>query len=256
MSCLTKRISMEHDPEAQVRNSNFVVRECGEKGLFAVDDAGNETRISDAIWHLGNAVRADGSGASDVIRFVDRDGATQEVIIAHKDCSFEARKMFETLLDRNFAVPTSKEGRDQLKSYLEERRQSPDKTYLLAHRMGWHGSSFVIGNDVISTDRSKGIKLDGPISKYAKKFDHAGTLEDYKTKILGRASYSSRLMAGVAMALLAPLARIIPLENGGLNFIGYKGTGKTTVFRVADHYRHELFPRGVARQFGPASVAN
>jgi uncharacterized protein (DUF927 family) len=91
----------------------------------------------------------------------------------------------------------------------------------------------VIGNDVISTDRSKGIKLDGPISKYAKKFGHGGTLEDYKTKILRRASYSSRLMAGVAMALLAPIKHIMSLENGGLNFVGYKGTGKTTIFRVA-----------------------
>jgi hypothetical protein len=136
MSRLAKRISMEQDLEAQVRNSNFVVREDGEKGLFAVDDAGNETRISNAIWHLGNAVRADGSGgASDVIRFVDRNGAPQEVIIPHKD-SFEAWKMFETLLDRNFAVFTSKGGRYQLKSYLEECRQSPNKTYLLADRMG------------------------------------------------------------------------------------------------------------------------
>jgi putative DNA primase/helicase len=227
---------MVQDLEKPVRNTNFVIRddeEDGEYGLFAVDDAGDETRISDPIWHLGNASRADGSSSSDVIRFRDRDRKFAEIIIPHKDSIIETRKMFYALADKKFAVPTSKERRDQLASYLGERRQSPDKTFLLAERMGWHGSSFVIGRDVISTDRSKGIKHDGPITKYAVKFGKDGTLDGHQTKILRRASYSSRLMAGVAMALLAPLTRIMSLGNGGLSFIGINGTGKTTISRVA-----------------------
>jgi len=42
-----------------VSNGKFVVRE--EEGLFAIDDTGNEVRICDAIWHLGNAVDDDGN---------------------------------------------------------------------------------------------------------------------------------------------------------------------------------------------------
>src|SRR5271154_4356620 len=43
-------------------------------------------------------------------------------------------------------------------------------------------------------------------------------------------------MTGIALALLAPLARILSLENGGLNFIGKAGIGKTTILRVAGSF--------------------
>jgi len=43
-------------------------------------------------------------------------------------------------------------------------------------------------------------------------------------------------MTGIALALLAPLARILSLENGGLNFVGEAGMGKTTILRVAGSF--------------------
>ena len=236
-----RRIIMDGNykqPERSASASNFEVRE---DGLFETDDAGRENRICDPIWHLGNAVRADGSGASDVLKFLDRKGVRQEVIILHAEAVNHPRKVFDTLADRNFAVPELEPGRDQplrdqITSYLAEFRGSPKLTFLLAHRMGWHGSSFVIGRDVISTDASQALKLTGPISQYAEKFGQGGTLDDYKSKVLWRASYSSRLMAGIALALLAPLARILSLENGGLNIVGKPGIGKTTILRVAGSF--------------------
>jgi putative DNA primase/helicase len=236
-----RRIIMDENykqPERSASASNFEVRE---EGLFETDDAGRENRICDPIWHLGNAVRADGSGASDVLKFLDRKGVQQEVIILHAEAVNHPRKVFDTLADRNFAVPELEPGRDQplrdqITSYLAESRGSPKLTFLLAHRMGWHGASFVIGHDVISTDASQALKLTGPISQYAEKFGQGGTLDDYKSKVLWRASYSSRLMAGIALALLAPLARILSLENGGLNIVGKAGIGKTTILRVAGSF--------------------
>jgi putative DNA primase/helicase len=102
--------------------------------------------------------------------------------------------------------------------------------------MGWHDSSFVIGNDVISPDPSKALILTGKITVFVKKFSQGGNLGDYQNKVLRRASYSSRLMAGIALALLAPLARIVSLESGGLNFVGKAGIGKTTILRVAGSF--------------------
>jgi hypothetical protein len=233
-----RRITMEHEHETVSPNGNFVVRQ---DSLFKIGSVGTEISISDPIWHLGNAVRADGSGASDVLEFLDRRGARQQVIIPHADAINHPSKVFDALADRNFAVPELQPGRDQpvrdlITSYLAECRGSSKVTFLLAHRMGWHGSSFVIGNDIISTDTSQALKLTGPISQYAGKFDQGGTLDDYKSKVLWRASYSSRLMAGIALALLAPLARILSLENGGLNIVGKAGIGKTTILRVAGSF--------------------
>jgi hypothetical protein len=233
-----RRITMEHEHETVSPNGNFVVRQ---DSLFKIAGAGTEISISDPIWHLGNAVRVDGSGASDVVEFLDRNGALQQAIIPHADAVNHPGKVFDTLADRNFAVPELEPGRDQplrdqITSYLAECRRSPNLTFLLAHRMGWHGSSFVIGNDVISTAASQAVKLTGPISQYAEKFGKGGSLVDYQSSVLRRASYSSRLMAGIALALLAPLARILSLENGGLNFIGTAGVGKTTILRVAGSF--------------------
>jgi hypothetical protein len=243
-----RRITMEHERETHSPNGNFVVRQDGlfafvvrQDGLFAIDGGKAEISISEPIWHLGNAVRADGSGASDVLEFLDRKGTLQQVIIPHADAVNHPSKVFDILADRNFAVPELQPGRhqplrDQITSYLAECRGSPKLTFLLAHRMGWHGSSFVIGNDVISTDTPQALKLAGPISQYAGKFGQGGTLDEYKSKVLRRASYSSRLMAGIALALLAPLTRILSLENGGLNIVGKAGTGKTTILRVAGSF--------------------
>ena len=147
--------------------------------------------------------------------------------------------MFDTLAKRYFAVPELEGGRRdqprraQISSYLAQCRRSPAREFLLVSRIGWHDhdSSFVIGNDVISTEASKGIKLTGPISQYAEKFGQGGSLADYQDKVLRRASYSSRLMAGIALALLAPVARHLGIR-GGLNFVGRHGTGKTTIVRV------------------------
>ena len=201
------------------------------EGLF-VDNGGTAKRISDAIWHIGNAVRDDGGGAADIVGFVDRNGASREIVIPHKDSVLRAGKMLEYLVDQNFAVPEAKADRALLASYLAELRQSQSRKFLLVRRMGWHGASFVIGADVISADAAVGIRLDGPLSRVIEKFGQGGLLPEYQKRVLLRARYSSRLMLGVALALLAPLARIISLENGGINIVGKPGVGKTTLLRV------------------------
>ena len=77
----------------------FITRE---DGLFAVDDGGSESRICDAIWHTGNAVRGDGIGACDVIEFLDRTGSRRRALIPHKDTVFRPQKIFEVLCRPKF----------------------------------------------------------------------------------------------------------------------------------------------------------
>jgi putative DNA primase/helicase len=201
-------------------------------GLFATNDQGKETRICDAIWHIGNAARADGSDAADIVKFLDCTGSSKEIVLPRRDSAVNTTRMFEKLANYNFDVPQSKGSRNQLVSYLVECRRSPERSFLLVHRMGWHGDSFVIGKDVIAADATVGVRLDGSLSREVEKFGQGGKLVDYQEEVLRRTKYSSRLMTGVALALLAPLARIIGIENGGINIVGEKGFGKTTVLRV------------------------
>jgi hypothetical protein len=201
-------------------------------GLFAIDDQGSATRICDALWHLGNATRADGSDAADIVKFLDCTGASRVVVLPRKDSAITTARMFERLADNNFDVPQWKATRDHLVSYLAECRRAPKRTFLLVDRMGWHGNSFVIGTDVIAHDAVIDIRLDGPLAKDVDKFGLGGTSDEYRKNVLERARYSSRLMTGLALALLAPLAHIIGLENGGINFVGDKGIGRTSILRV------------------------
>jgi len=85
-------------PEALLSVNNVVVRN---DGLFETDHNGDETRICDPIWHLGNAVRTDGRDASDIVEFLDRTGAKQETIIPHIDAVNRPGKVFDVLAYHN-----------------------------------------------------------------------------------------------------------------------------------------------------------
>lgn len=216
--------------------------EARKDGLFVTGPRGNQTRICDPIWHLGIGVRDDNEkGACDLIKFIDRKRVCKTVTIPLADAVNHPKKVFDVLADHNFAVPQLQPGtnqplRDAITAYLAECRAAPERWFLLADRMGWHGSAFVLGNHVITTDTSKALMLTSPIAAYAKRFTSHGDLAEYQDKVLRRASYSSRLMTGIALALLAPLARIVGLPNGGLNFVGQAGIGKTTILRVAGSF--------------------
>jgi putative DNA primase/helicase len=220
---------MTDSPDTSLPKGNF---RAGEDGLFTREEGGIERWVCEPIWRVGNALGTDGTRAADVVVFRDRVGNRRRTVIPHKDSIIRSSRLFETLADEFFVVPEDKNDRKLLSAYLADSRKSSTQMYLLAHCMGWHGSSFVIGHDVISTDDSERLILSGPIAQYAAKFDQKGSLSGYQSKVLRRASHSSRGMAGIVLALLAPLARIIGLENGGLNIVGPAAIGKTTILRV------------------------
>jgi putative DNA primase/helicase len=199
-------------------------------GLF-IKEGEIEARVCGAIWHLGVAARADGSGAADIIRFTDGRGIRRELTLYRRD-ALRGAKTFESLADQGFEVPQSSTDRARILSYLAKCRQHAKRQYLLASRMGWHEDAFVIGRKVFSADPADRVRLDGPIANAIDKFGSAGTLADYQKNVLRRCQYSYRLLTGVSLALLAPLARHMHLENGGLNIVGPAGIGKTTILRV------------------------
>jgi putative DNA primase/helicase len=205
---------------------DFVVKA---SGLF-FKNGEKEERVCDAIWHLGNGERENGSDAADIVECTDRVFRVRELTIYRRDSLGRAPRLFEKLANYGFDVPGPRQC-ELLLRYLAECGRHSKKRYLFAGRMGWHGTSFVIGADVISGD-AVGVRLEGPIASNVEKFGQSGTLEEYQNKILLRTRHSSRLMMGIALALAAPLARLLSIENGGINFVGSAGIGKTTILRT------------------------
>jgi hypothetical protein len=204
-----------------------------DSGGFVTDEFGKETKVCDWIEHLGNGLRANNSGAADVVAFRDRSGALGEVMIPHKELINDPRKLFVALADCNYAVPSSKEHRQLIAAYLAAARNGPKQVFLLAETMGHHGDAFVIGDSIISPDGTSAVRLSGPLSEVAPRFGARGTLEQFQKKVLSRAAYSSRLMLMVGLGLAAPVLDIAPgAVNGGFALVGEAGFGKTSGLKV------------------------
>jgi putative DNA primase/helicase len=202
--------------------------------LSRLDANETEVRICDFIKHVGNAARADGTGAADLLQFRDRNGTLRERTFLHQDSALSPGTAFlKDLLDTSFAVPAQKQSREYLLEYLGLCRAAPASNILLVQRMGHNEGYFVLGDEVISAANSPPpVRLIGPLKDHAGKFGQAGSLQQYQDKVLKRCARSSTLMCGVAAAALAPLMKWLGMESGGLNLVGSHGMGKTTALWV------------------------
>src|SRR4051794_18996382 len=97
---------MKHEKKRSTSDIPAIIMK--DEGGFLVDEFGAETKICDWIRHVGNGLRADNSGAADIIAFHDRSGRSGEVMIAHMDLVNDSKKLFAGLADHNYSVPTSK----------------------------------------------------------------------------------------------------------------------------------------------------
>ena len=202
-------------------------------GVSRLDANEAEVQICGFIEHVGNAARADGTGAADLLRFRDRNGTLRERTFLHQNSALSPGTAFlKDLLDASFAVPAEKQLRDYLLEYLGLCRAAPASNILLVQKMGHNEGCFALGDEVISPGKAPPVRLSGPLKDHAPKFGQAGSLQEYQGKVLKRCARSPTLMCGIAAAALAPLMKWLGMESGGLNLVGSHGMGKTTALWV------------------------
>jgi putative DNA primase/helicase len=100
----------------------------------------------------------------------------------------------------------------------------------LVDKTGWHGSAFVLPDQVIGS-RSERIHYAG--GRSGARFANAGTLDDWARGVASRASGNPRLLVAISAALSGPLFGMLDERPIGIHFRGGSSSGKTTLLIAA-----------------------
>ena len=116
-----------------------------------------------------------------------------------------------------------------LANYLQAK--PPKKQMLCATQVGWDGDSFVLPDAVIGPRAGEVIFQSG--ERAGEDHTQAGTLEQWRTEIAGRAVSNPLLMLALSGAFAGPMLARCNAEGGGLHLVGDSSTGKTTAIEAA-----------------------
>lgn len=126
-------------------------------------------------------------------------------------------------------IDPSRKARELLNAYLV--RSSPGRLIRCTSSTGWHGSAFVLHDEVIGeadgeevflqTDRDESLGM-----------VRAGTVDDWRQQVAALASGNSRLVFALSLAFAAPLADLAN-ESGCFHIIGTSSAGKSTALEAA-----------------------
>ncbi len=120
-------------------------------------------------------------------------------------------------------------GKQRLGEYLN--LAITETSALCVDRIGWHGQSFVLLDEVYGDQAGELIVPQGILSENP--FRQKGSLDEWKRNVGRYCVGNSRLVLGVSAALAAPLLEPLNEESGGLHLVGDSSIGKTTALRVA-----------------------
>ncbi|HYD32282.1 MAG TPA: DUF927 domain-containing protein [Azospirillaceae bacterium] len=111
-------------------------------------------------------------------------------------------------------------------------RNGPGERRLAVHRIGWHGSTFVLPGGRYEDGERIVVFQPLPNGRVGN-FASSGTLEGWREGVAIPALASSRLMLAIALAFAATLLRFTDFDNGGLHLFGPSSKGKTTCLLAA-----------------------
>lgn len=132
------------------------------------------------------------------------------------------------LLRLGLEIEPGTKTKNRLHQYISVAR--PEARACCVNRTGWHGSSFVLPDQVIGqgTEQTvlQGTTPDNP-------YRMAGSLEEWKSQVAALCVGNSRLAFAVSCAMAGPLLYLAGAESGGFHLVGGSSLGKTTALRVA-----------------------
>ena len=184
-------------------------------------DVMSETRDDDAqAWGL-------------LLRFPDRDGLIQTVVITRDMFAGEGAELRSVLSRRGLYINPSSAARQALNEYLSN--VATMKRARVVSRTGWHRVDgvrvFVLPGVNFGTPPVEVIYQAG--LREASPFGCGGTLADWRDGVAALCAGNSRLLLAVSAAFAGPLLDLVGEEGGGLHLRGGSRVGKTTALRVA-----------------------
>jgi uncharacterized protein (DUF927 family) len=201
-------------------------------GLFRRSDNG-PVRIAGYFEVLSETRDDDAQAWGLWLRFNDRDGTAQQVVVTRDLFAGEGAELRNLLARRGLFINPAKGAGAALCEYLA-RLASPKRARVVP-RTGWHridgARVFVLPDGVFGKPPVEVIYQ--PPLREPSLFNAGGTLAEWRDAVAARCVGNSRLVLAVGAAFAAPLLDLVAEEGGGLHLRGASRVGKTTALRVA-----------------------
>lgn len=202
----------------------------GDAGLFRQGENG-PFLICPPFEVLALVRDPEGAGWGLLIELHDPDKRRHRVIVPHRTLKGEGVAALELFMDRGL-IP--KAGKDKfLVEFLREVK--PTRRARVVGRVGWHGdgeSAVYVQPEQVFGAQDGEVWLYEPEGPRLNPFKVRGTLADWRREVGELTAGNTRLVFACSVAVAAPLLFLLDMENGGINWTGASGIGKTTGLRV------------------------
>ncbi|ECE0886312.1 DUF927 domain-containing protein [Salmonella enterica] len=173
---------------------------------------------------------ADGGKFGRLLEWEDSNGIKHEWAMPMTVLAGSGQELREVLLDNGLHfISVNGAARGYLMEYISTCR--PVRKVTCVNKTGWHGSVYVLQDEVIGTGAGSVILQSAYSSK--NDFRASGTTTEWIEQIGRYCVGNSRLAFCVSLSLAAPLLHLIGAAAGGYHLKGESTDGKTTTMKVA-----------------------
>lgn len=196
--------------------------------FFRADEDSEPRKLCGPLRVVAQVRNQDGGGWAVLVQLQDLDGTTKDHVIARaKLLSDQSTRVLEELADLGLWISFAADVRKLLLQYLQTGVDAPRAR--LVSRTGWHGSAFVLPDQVIGQSTELLVYHGGAAAEVAM----AGTLSGWQQGVAARAIGNPVLMLAVCAALAGPLMVFFGMDSGGFHLAGPSKNGKSVACRAA-----------------------
>lgn len=177
---------------------------------------------------IGRSRNKNGEGWGRVLKLQDPAGKTKTILLPNADFAGDGKEARKRLMSAGLDFTPTTRTRTLLTEYITSSR--PEDNYTSVSQPGWHDSSFVLPECVISAGKNTKVLFD------AEGMQHSYALSGDFHKWQNAARYAvgnSRFAVTLASAFVAPLLGPLDGESGGIHLRAKSGGGKTTIAKFA-----------------------
>lgn len=165
-----------------------------------------------------------------LVSFDDLDGVAREWNIPQMAFATDGgAEVVRGLLDRGYNLLTDREAKRRLLEYLGD--NSTMERVRLVHRMGWHGSAFLLPDRVLGKSGETLHYYSGAPALC--KLSQKGTVDEWRDNVASKCQGNSRPVFALCAAFAGPLLDVFGSETCGFHFVGDSSLGKSTLLKVA-----------------------
>lgn len=223
-----------NDPYVELRDDGYL------KGLFYIKpkfDNDTHEKISEKASWICDPLQMVGLGKNDeggyfyVFQWKNSDEKKPRTeAIACGD--FGTETAWRALKNQGLKM-TPKTGLAQMLVEYFHAQSATAPKYRVTSATGWHDGAYLLPSGEIIGQPNKAIIFKNK-SANAAGYGTAGTLESWQRGIAANIKGNPSMMLGVAVALAAPLVRLLDAESFGVHLYNSSSKGKTTTLNIAN----------------------